>query len=114
MIKEQKKVIPLLRTAVSTLIENKIILFPFSIIMFIQLFLLEIVYFSPRYPLNVFFAPLIRHFWSEKYLHFPYNFIVLPRIYQNSFVQAMIYIFISVFLIAFLSSFFITIFKIHN
>ena len=100
MLIERKKVIPLLRTAVSTLIGNKVVIFPFFIIAFVQLLLLELIYFSPRYPLNIFFGPLIRHFWSEKYLHFPYNFIILPRLYQNSFLQAFVYIFISSFFIA--------------
>lgn len=100
MLKEQKKVIPLLRTAISTIIGNKVIIFPFCIIIFVQLLLLEVIYFSPRYPLNIFFGPLVKQFWSEKYLHYPYNFLVLPRIYQNSYIQAFVYILISSFFIA--------------
>lgn len=92
------KVIPLLRSAVVTLFTHKVILFPLCIGAFIQMLILEILYFAPRYPLSVFFAPIISKIWSETYLHFPFNFLLLPKLFQ--YLQIPIYIFISSFCLA--------------
>jgi len=94
----ERKAIPLLRSAVTTLLEHKIIFFPFCVIAFLQLLILEILYFAPRYPLNTFFGPLIRRIWSENYLHYPFNLTLLPKFFQD--VQTPVYIFVSSFLIA--------------
>ena len=93
-----KKIIPLLRSTMVALVEHKIILFPFCIIAFLQLFILEILYFAPRYPLNLFFGPLIRRLWSENFLHYPLNLLLLPKLFQS--IQIPLYIFVSSFLIA--------------
>ncbi len=93
-----KNVIDLIRFSLNTLFQNPLIAYPFVIIAFIQLFVLEIFYFAPRYPLSIFFGPLIRTLYGEGYLHYPYNFILLPKMFQ--YAQIFIYIFISSFLIA--------------
>ena len=99
MKKRQKKggVGPLLRTAINTLVANKVILFPYSIVLFVQLLALEILYFIPQFPLNTVFAPIIRKLWSEDYLHFPFNIALLPKLYQ--YAQIPIFLFISSYLI---------------
>jgi len=96
----EKKVFPLLRTALHSIMEHKVIMFPYCIIAFVQLCYLEILFFAPRYPLNQFFGPLINWRWGEKYLHYPYYFSILPRLFQNSLAQFCIYIFVSGFFIA--------------
>jgi hypothetical protein len=93
-----KRVIPLLRNTVTTLIKNPAVLFPFCMIACIQLFILEICYFATRFPLSMFFGPVIRRFFSENYLHYPFNLVILPRLYQNNFVQAFVFIFVTSFL----------------
>ncbi len=60
-----KQLMPLLTGAVNACVANPIILFPFVTAAFIQLFILEILYFSPRFPLSTFFGPIIRTFWSD-------------------------------------------------
>ena len=90
-------VIPLLKTSIDILLGNKLILLPFCIIAFVQLLILEILYFVPRYPLSVFFAPIIRRVWSERFLHYPFNFILLPKLFQ--YTQTATYLFLSSFLI---------------
>jgi len=94
----EKQVIPLVKTAVNTLLRNKILLFPYSMIVFVQLFILEILYFIPRFPLNKFFSPIITTFWSEKYLHYPLNLLLLPQLFQKA--QPPVYILISSFFVA--------------
>ncbi|MFA5087609.1 MAG: hypothetical protein WC552_01080 [Candidatus Omnitrophota bacterium] len=96
--KTGKQVFPLLRQSINALVVNPIILFPFLTIAFFQLVILEILYFSTRFPLVAFFGPLIRRLWGEGYLHYPFNFAVLPMLFQ--FAQIPIYIFVSSFLIA--------------
>jgi len=55
--KVPRHLIPLLKGSVDTFVNNPIILLPFLTIAFIQLLILEILYFSPRFPLSVFFNP---------------------------------------------------------
>ena len=74
-----KSVFPTLSSAFTTLFVNKEILFPYVLICFIQLFVLEFLNFVHRAPLNVFFAPLIRKRFGEVALHYPLNFAVLPQ-----------------------------------
>jgi len=52
-----RQFMPLLKGAVDTVFNNPIILLPFITIAFVQLFALEILYFSPRFPLSSFFNP---------------------------------------------------------
>ncbi len=96
--KPKRRVIGTIRAAVNTLMSHKEILFPFTFVIFIQLLSLEILYFAPRYPLNIFFAPIIRTLWSEAYLHYPLNFILLPKLFQ--YAEMGIYILINSFCIA--------------
>lgn len=93
-----KQLIPLLRTAINTLAENPIILFPLCISVFFQLLALEILYFSVRFPLSVFFGPIIKRLWGETYLHYPFNFVLLPKLFY--YAQVAIFIFLGGFLCA--------------
>lgn len=76
---------------------NKEIFYPYIIIVFISLVALEIFYFLPRFPLSIFFGPIISRIWEESYLHYPMNLILLPKMFL--FAQTLIYLFISGFLI---------------
>ena len=96
--KFQKKIIPLLRESVNSFVANPIILFPFVTTAFIQLFILEIIYFAPRFPLVYFFGPIIRRMAGEAYLHYPQHLLILPKWFQTA--QYFLFIFVSSFLIA--------------
>ena len=76
--------------------ENQQIFYPFIIIIFINSLVLEILYFLPRYPLSVFFAPIIRNLWGEEYLHFPMDLVLLPKLFF--YAQMGIFLFLSSFL----------------
>ena len=86
-----KNPVIVLRGAVNTLFLNPIMGYPFILIVFIQLFLVEIIFFAPRYPLSIFFGPLIRYF-NVQYFHYPYNFYLLVSWFQNEWLQYSIYI----------------------
>ena len=50
---------------------------------------------------NIFFGPIIRKLWAETYLHYPFNFVLLPKLFQ--FSQIITYLFISSFAIGLVS-----------
>ena len=91
----------LLKASLNSLYQNPVIIFPTLTLTFIQLLTLELLYFAPQYPLSFFFAPLIREIWSEEYIHYPLNLILLPKIFY--YAQMFIYLFIGAFLLAFSS-----------
>ncbi|OGX38588.1 MAG: hypothetical protein A3C36_05790 [Omnitrophica WOR_2 bacterium RIFCSPHIGHO2_02_FULL_52_10] len=93
-----RQLIPLLMGSVDTYIANPAILVPFITLAFIQLLVLEVLYFSPQYPLSVFFNPIVHTLWGEEYVHYPNNFLVLPKLFQS--VQVFIYVFVSSYLIS--------------
>ena len=87
-----KNPVIVLRGAVNNLFLNPIMGYPFIVIIFIQLLLLEIIFFAPRYPLSIFFAPLINYFNGPQYFQYPYNFFLLVNWFQNEWLQYSIYI----------------------
>lgn len=93
-----KHPVSILKITVNTLINNPVIVYPFFVIAFLQLLAIEILYFSPRFPLSVFFGPLIKRIWGEVFLHYPYNFVLLPKMFF--YAQLFIYVFFGGFLTA--------------
>jgi len=93
-----KNPIEILKSALYTVISNPSILFPFCISACIQFFIIEILYFAPRYPLNSVFGPIISRVWGEQFLHYPFNFLLLPKLFQM--IQIPFYILFGSFFIA--------------
>ncbi|MDP1853749.1 MAG: hypothetical protein Q8L26_06080 [Candidatus Omnitrophota bacterium] len=98
MPKNRNIVIHLLYTAFQLLKKHPVALFPLAITAFLELIALEIIYFLPRWPLNILFAPIVRTLWGEQFLHYPANFILMYRLIY--YAQVLIYIGIGGFLIA--------------
>ena len=96
--KVSKQIIPLLREAVNACAANPVILIPFITLAFVQLLALEILYFFPRFPLSVFLNPVVQTLWGGEFVHYPNNFLILPKLFQN--VQVFIYIFVSGYMIS--------------
>lgn len=80
-----------------TLFSHSPVLIPFIVIACIQLFVLELIYFVPRYPLNIFFEPIITKLWGEQFMHYPYNIAILPKLFQ--YIQGPLFLFVTSFLI---------------
>jgi len=78
--------------------EHQQIFYPFIIIVFINFLILEILYFVPRYPLSIFFAPIITRIWGEEYLHYPMDLMLLPKLFY--YAQMVVFLFVSSILIA--------------
>lgn len=94
-----KRGFSLIRSSVVTLIQNPSILYPYAIVAIIQLFMLEILFFMPRYPLIQIFGPMIIALKkSPFFLHYPFNFEVVNSWFQSS--QVAFYIFIQILFVA--------------
>lgn len=85
-------------SASDTLLKKPVILTPFIIIGFLECLVLEVAYFSVRFPLSKVFAPVIKKFFGEAYLHYPASLAMLPKLFYYG--QTLVYVFISVFLVA--------------
>ncbi|OGX26077.1 MAG: hypothetical protein A2787_03915 [Omnitrophica WOR_2 bacterium RIFCSPHIGHO2_01_FULL_48_9] len=94
----QKQCLGILREAVNTIVRYPCILFPFITVSFIQLLVMELFYFANRYPLVKFFGPVIENRWGEAYLHYPFNLIIVPKLFQ--YVQIPLYLFVGSFMVA--------------
>ena len=69
------------------------LLFPLSIVSFLEALWLETIYFSIRSPLNAFFRPSLKRFFGEMNLHYPaFLLTVVPRLFGRG--QILIYVFI--------------------
>lgn len=69
-----------------------LILAPFVIFTLIEFIVLICLYTIPRVPLVSVFGPVVRTFWGEKFLHYPYNLLILPKLsyYSRMFLSIFI------------------------
>lgn len=86
----------ILKATYNTVLVHPEILFPFCIMAFIQLFVLEVLFFGLREPLVNLFAPLIQ-LEGGRFLHYPYNFLLLTKWFNQA--QVPLYVFFNSFFI---------------
>ena len=60
--------------------KNPIIYFLFIWIGILDLIALVLLFLAPSPPVSYLLAPIIRTFWSDQYLHYPDNFLLLPKL----------------------------------
>lgn len=65
---------------VNTVIVEPALCVPFLIFAAVETAVLFILFLAPRAPLRVILGPIISRLWGEAYLHYPTNFILLPRL----------------------------------
>jgi hypothetical protein len=53
---------------------------PYLCFAMVELAVLFLLYVAPRHPFNVVLAPPIRAFFGEAFLHYPTNFLLLPKL----------------------------------
>lgn len=78
--------------------KKPVIMMPFFIIAFLECLALELILFSTRKPLSFIADPIMRKFYGEAVIHYPYNLLTLPKLFY--YAQVIIYIFAGVFLTA--------------
>jgi len=58
------------------------VFYPFIGLAFLQILALYFLFLAPRPPISTVLAPIVRAFWGENFLHYPFNFILLPKLYN--------------------------------
>jgi hypothetical protein len=53
---------------------------PFFIFALLESAFLVLLFLAPRMPLRLVLGPPIRTFWGERFLHYPVNFLLLPKL----------------------------------
>jgi len=76
----------------NTIRKHPIVCIPFFISGVLKLIGLAFVFLSIFYPLSIVCAPIIRTLWGEQFLHYPFNFFMMPRLFY--YVQIAVYILI--------------------
>lgn len=82
------------RSVINLLISEPKILVPFLCLGIIETLALFTLASSPHFPVNILLAPPVRRIWGETYLHYPYIYELLPRMFY--FAKIVIGIFIGV------------------
>lgn len=59
---------------------NPVLFLPFAIFAAFEFITLIIIYLAPRMPLKLLLGPPIKAIWGEKFLHYPVNFILIPKL----------------------------------
>ena len=94
-----KRLIPVLRTALFSVFSHKEIFCPFLIVALVQVLFISVLCFLPRYPLVNFFGPMIEKLHGDLYSHYPYYLEVMPKIFQK--IQYGVFILLSSLMIGF-------------
>lgn len=87
----------ILNQTINRIKEHPVVFYPPVIIIFLSLFILEILYFIPRFPVKNILGPIISNVWGEAYLHYPNDILNLPKIFY--YAQMSQFIFITSFLL---------------
>ena len=80
------------KVAFNTLKNNPVILLVFALSGILKLICLSVIFLSIFYPLSIVFGPIIKTLWGEAFLHYPFNFSLMPKLFYYS--QITVYIFI--------------------
>lgn len=59
---------------------NPIYFYPYLILIFLEVLSILVLFLAPQNPLRLVFGPQIRTFWGERFLHYPFNFLLLPKL----------------------------------
>jgi hypothetical protein len=67
-------------TSIKSLKNHPALFLPFIIFAILEVITLIIIYLVPQMPLRLVLGPVIRTFWGERFLHYPANFLLLPKL----------------------------------
>ena len=65
---------------------NPIIWIPFLLIGVLDFLALAVLFFAPSPPFSYILGPIIERLWSWRYLHYPDNFLLLPKLFHHAHV----------------------------
>jgi hypothetical protein len=72
------------KNTVQVLKENPTLVILFFIIALLDWLALAVLYNAPSEPFSFVLAPIIRTFWDDRYLHYPQNFVLLPKLFSHA------------------------------
>lgn len=78
------KIVEIYKQVFLMLQKNPTVLFLFLILGIFDGVALTILSFAPIPPVSHLLAPIIRTFWSDQYLHYPSNFLLLPKLFGHA------------------------------
>lgn len=70
------------KETINTFGQNKGMFLPFLIVGLVDVFLLIIIYLAPQPPFSAILGPPIKVFWGERFLHYPLNLFLIPRLFD--------------------------------
>jgi len=80
--------------AFEVITRHPIVLLPFFIVAFLELLALEFIVFIPRKPLSLLFEPIIKKFFGEMFMHYPFFMEKVPKIFYAA--QILLYVVLGV------------------
>lgn len=78
---KMSQAIEIWKESVAVIRKNPLLAVPFIVSVLIQIGALYLLYVAPCRPVSYVLAPPIRAFFGERFLHYPFNLIVLPRLF---------------------------------
>lgn len=72
----------LFRETTATIARNPLVIFLFIFLALIQASALTVVFLSHSEPFSSLLGPIIRRFWGDRFLHYPDNFLLLPKLFS--------------------------------
>lgn len=79
-LKNSKALLKVYQNTFLSFKKNHLIYLPFLIFAVAEAISLILIVLAPRTPLVLIFGPPIRTFWGEGFLHYPANFLLLPKL----------------------------------
>ncbi len=82
ILKQLKLIILVWKTSFKIMGNHFRVLVPFGVVAFFQGSLLLLLFWATQFPFSIVLAPPIRAFFGELYLHYPANFLLMPRLFN--------------------------------
>ncbi|MFH2138098.1 MAG: hypothetical protein ABII88_06270 [Candidatus Omnitrophota bacterium] len=76
----KKSLIKVWGSSIGLILKHPSVVLPFFILFTLEALWLSMSYYAPRPPVSIFMGPLIKAFMGEQFLHYPFNFLTLPRL----------------------------------
>ncbi len=91
-IKKTSGVLSIWKTVIDLILSEPKVLIPFAIFAGVEVITLYLLASSSHFPVNIVLGPPIRRIWGEIYLHYPFIYELLPRIfyYANMVVSVVV------------------------
>ncbi|MBI4358217.1 MAG: hypothetical protein HY584_02865 [Candidatus Omnitrophica bacterium] len=78
------RIVEIYQQVFSVLRKNPTVLFLFIWIGIFDVLALVVLFSAPTPPFSYVLAPIIRTFWNDRFLHYPDNFLLLPKLFGHA------------------------------